>query len=240
MSAIIHCIKKSEPLPHPAVANLLQINFVITNNDLAVLNVLLSHSDPELGKWLRSVVTGVPAYGLRNPRVVPLTVAGQPFSSVLQHIGALIDLYQRDAKVLTQLGIQDMLYRHIAMMLQPEAFLPQPELPRTTSAALVARLCDYMHAHMEAGVTMTDLEAFSGLSARSLQLAFKKHLDCTPMQWLTRQKLHTIRTKLLNAKPFESVTSLAGTHFPNQGDFARYYQRQFGELPSQTLARQRR
>ena len=177
---------------------------------------------------------------LENPRVVPLTVAGQSFGTLLQHIGALIDLYQRDARVLTQLGVQDMLYRHIAMMLRPEAFLPQADIHRTTSAALVAQLCDYMHAHMEAGVTMTDLEVFSGLSARSLQLAFKRQLDCTPMQWLTRQKLHTIRSKLLNAKPFESVTSLSGTHFPNQGDFARYYQRQFGELPSQTLARQRR
>ena len=175
---------------------------------------------------------------LQNPRVAPLAVAGQPFSTVLQHVGAIIDLHQRDAKVLTQLGLQDMLYRHIAMMLRPEVFLSQTDTARTTaSAALVARLCDYMSANLNAGLTLTDLEAFSGLSARSLQLAFKKQLGCTPRQWLTEQKLHAIRAKLASADPSESVTLLAGAYFPNLGDFTRYYQRQFGELPSQTLGR---
>lgn len=179
---------------------------------------------------------------LENPRVAPLAVAGQPFSTVLQHVGALIDLHHRNAKVLTQLGIQDMLYRHIVMMLQPKAFLPQADLHRTStsaSAVLVAQLCDYMRANLDAGLTLTDLEVFSGLSARSLQLAFKKQLGCTPMQWLTEQKLHTIRAKLTTADASESVTSLAGAYFPNLGNFARYYRHLFGELPSQTRARQR-
>ena len=177
---------------------------------------------------------------LDNPRVALLTVAGQPIGTTLQHVGALIDLHQRDATVLTQLGIQDMLYRHIAMMLLPEPFVHPTDHPRSSaSAALAAQLCDYMQAHLDAGLTLTDLEVFSGLSARSLQLTFKKQLGCTPMQWLTEQKLHAIRAKLANAEPFESVTSLAGPYFPNLGDFARYYQRLFGELPSQTLGRKK-
>jgi AraC-like DNA-binding protein len=57
------------------------------------------------------------------------------------------------------------------------------------------------------------------------------------MQWLTVQKLHAVRAKLLDAQPFETVTSVAVVYFPNLGDFARYYRRQFGELPSQTIAR---
>lgn len=176
---------------------------------------------------------------LQNPRIVPLLVAGQPFSNVLRPLGALIDLYHRDTRVLTQLGLQDMLYRHIAMLLRPEVFQPQTSRPRTSteSAALVEQLCDYMRAHLDSGLTLTDLETFSGLSARSLQLAFKKHAGCSPMQWLTVQKLHTIRAKLASADAGESVTSLAVAYFPNLGDFARYYRRQFGELPSQTRAR---
>ena len=177
---------------------------------------------------------------LEDPRLTPLTVAGQPFGVVLQQLGTIIDMHQRDARVLTQLGVQDILFRHIVMMLRPEVFLSRTDLPRATaSAALVAQLCDYMRANLNAGLTLTDLEAFSGLSARSLQLAFKKQLGCTPMQWLTEQKLHAIRAKLANAEPCESVTSLAGAYFPNQGDFARYYHRLFGELPSQTLGRKR-
>jgi len=178
---------------------------------------------------------------LQNPRVVPLAIAGQSFGSILQHVGALIDLHQRNATVLTQLGMQDTLYRHIAMLLRPDVFLPQLATPRTTaSSAMLSQLCDYMAAHLDASLTLTDLEAFSGLSARSLQLAFKKQLGCSPMQWLTEQKLHAIRAKLTKADASESVTSLAGAYFPNLGDFARYYRRQFGELPSETLAGQRR
>ena len=43
------------------------------------------------------------------------------------------------------------------------------------------------------------------------------------MQWLTEQKLHTVRAKLANAEAFESDTSLAVAYFPNLGNFARYY-----------------
>jgi transcriptional regulator GlxA family with amidase domain len=134
-----------------------------------------------------------------------------------------------------------MLYRHLAMLLRPEIYLPQADLTQTTAGAVrLARMCDDMNAQLDAGVTLTDLEAFSGRSARSLQLAFKKHLGCTPKQWLTEQKLHAIRAKLLSADADESVTALARAYFPNLGDFARYYRLQFGELPSQTLARKRR
>jgi AraC-like DNA-binding protein len=207
---------------------------------------LLLQFEPQMLEKTALAMLGRPANAaidlqLENPRLTPLTVAGQPFGMVLQHLGTLIDLYQRDAKVLTQLGVQDILFRHIVMMLRPEVFLSQIDIPRATaSAARLEQLCDYMHAHLDAGLTLTDMEAFSGLSARSLQLAFKKHLGCTPMQWLSKQKLHKIHARLLAADDSESVASLAVAYFPNLGDFARYYQRQFGELPSQTRARQRR
>ena len=203
--------------------------------------------DPRLLENTARAMLGLPVHvavdlELQNPRVTPLTLAGQPFGAVLQHLGPLIDLHQSNAQVLTQLGLQDMLYRYIALMLRPDMFQTQTAHPRTTadSAALVAQLCDYMHARLESGLTLTDLEAFSGLSARSLQAAFKKQLGCSPMQWLTVQKLHKVHDKLLSARDHESITSLAVTYFTNLGDFACYYRRQFGELPSQTRARRLR
>ena len=210
-------------------------------------NLAAFQFDPLVLEKTARAILGLPGYAaidlkLQNPRVTPLTVAGQPFGTVLQHMGALIDLHQRNTQVLTQLGLQDMLYRYIALMLRPDMFQTQTAHPRTTadSAALVAQLCDYMHARLESGLTLTDLEAFSGLSARSLQAAFKKQLGCSPMQWLTVQKLHKVHDKLLSAHDHESITSLAVTYFTNLGDFARYYRRQFGELPSQTRARRTR
>ena len=210
-------------------------------------NLAVLQFEPLLLEKTASAMLGVAVkrstdFLLQEPRTVPMTVAGQPIGAVLQHVGVLVDLYQRDTRVLTQLGLQDLLYRHIALLLRPDAFLPPTSRPRTTadSAALVEQLCAYMSAQLDAGLTLTDLELFSGLSARSLQIVFKKQLGCSPMQWLTVQKLHKIREKLTSADASASVTSLAVAYFPNLGDFARYYRRQFGELPSQTRARQRR
>jgi len=60
------------------------------------------------------------------------------------------------------------------------------------------------------------------------------------MQWLTVQKLRKVHDLMLDADTTESVTSVAVAYFPNLDDFARYYRRRFGELPSQTRARQAR
>ena len=123
------------------------------------------------------------------------------------------------------------------MLLRPELFLPQTDLPHTTaSAVLVAQLCDYMHAHLEAGLTLTDLEAFSGFSARSLQLAFKKQLDCSPMQWANRERISLAHSRLSNALPGDTVTSIAtACGFCQLGAFSVAYRKRFGESPSLTL-----
>lgn len=201
--------------------------------------------EPLLLEKTARAMLGLPANAvidlqLENPRMAPLTVAGRPFSTVLQHVGALIDLHQRDARVLTQLGLQDTLYRHIAMVLCPEAFLSPPSRPRTTSdsAALIAQLCDYMQAHLESNLTLTDLEIFCGLSARSLQLAFKKQLGVSPMQWLRQQRLDFSRQTLLHANPDTTVIQVAlYCGFASPSKFSMYYKQRFGESPSITLAK---
>ena len=142
--------------------------------------------------------------------------------------------------MLTQLGLQDTLNRHIAMVLCPEAFLPPPSSPRTTtdSTALVTQLCDYMQAHLESNLTLTDLEIFSGLSARSLQLAFKKQLGVSPMQWLRQQRLESSRQTLLHANPHTTVIQVAlCCGFASPSKFAMHYKQRFGEAPSATLAK---
>ena len=49
----------------------------------------------------------------------------------------------------------------MAILLRPEVFLSQADLPRSTpSAARLGHLCDYMHAHLDAGLTLTDQNNF--------------------------------------------------------------------------------
>jgi AraC-like DNA-binding protein len=76
-------------------------------------------------------------------------------------------------------------------------------------------------------------------SARSLQLAFKKHRDYTPMQFLRKSKLR-MANKLIHQKGDSNVTVKeaaisAGIFDLNR--FGKYYAKEFGELPSETIKR---
>jgi transcriptional regulator GlxA family with amidase domain len=103
----------------------------------------------------------------------------------------------------------------------------------------VNELCEYILADLERTLTITELESVFGVSARSLQYAFRRRFNCTPGQWIVEQKLLAVHSRLLKAKLGESVTQIAIKFFGNLGDFSRKYRHRFGELPSQTLARLR-
>jgi AraC-like DNA-binding protein len=76
-------------------------------------------------------------------------------------------------------------------------------------------------------------------SARSLQLAFKKHREYTPMQFLRKSKLR-MANKLIHQKGDSNITVKeaaisAGIFDLNR--FGKYYAKEFGELPSETIKR---
>ena len=73
---------------------------------------------------------------------------------------------------------------------------------------------------------------------RSIFAAFKKTRGYTPMAYLRKVRLNAARELLLSAAPGVSVTGVSlACNFKNTGNFARDYQLQFGEFPSETLRR---
>ena len=90
--------------------------------------------------------------------------------------------------------------------------------------------------HFSEPVTLTVLESISGLSQRSLQLAFQKQFGCTPMQWVRQIRLDMARKVLLNARPGDTVTKIAlDCGFTQLSGFSQAFLARFGELPSDTL-----
>jgi AraC-like DNA-binding protein len=87
--------------------------------------------------------------------------------------------------------------------------------------------------------TLDDLTRISRVSARSLQIAFRRELGCTPSEYVRRVRLNRARAELLTPQPgTTTVSDVASTWgFYNPGRFAMLYRNQFGEQPSQTLAR---
>jgi transcriptional regulator GlxA family with amidase domain len=74
------------------------------------------------------------------------------------------------------------------------------------------------------------------VSVRSLQEAFRSHLDTTPMAYLRAVRLRHIHADLRARGDGVSVTDVAlRWGITHAGRFAQEYRRMFGQPPAQTL-----
>ena len=138
-------------------------------------------------------------------------------------------------ELVSSLRLDEGLYR-IAVHAIRGARVGDRRMPEGSHAA-VADICRVILDNLDQELTMGDLARMSGLSPRAVQMRFQKAFGCSPMQWVTQQKLLAARRALERAGPDDKVTAIAVRWFSNLGAFAGRYRDAFGELPSQTLAR---
>lgn len=180
--------------------------------------------------------------GLHKPRVIPLTASRSPAMALLKQVLPLIDLGHCREANLRMLGLDDTLYRILAVMLAPETLAPSFDRgPTTASSAALAQVTEYIVGHLGQAITLGDLERVSGLSGRTIQIAFRRHHSCSPSAWIQRRRLAMARERLLAADDTTTVAQVAlACGFTRRSGFAAAYEQRFGELPSATLARARR
>jgi AraC-like DNA-binding protein len=171
---------------------------------------------------------------LTTPRPLNLRAGRLNFEQLYRHYATVIDALDGNGAQASRAGIDDVLLRTTVMLLAPELFFAEAETTKAGKSS-VALVQDYIDAHLTQRVTLSDLEAVSGLSARGLQYAFRATLGLSPMQWLAARRLEKVRQRLLGAAPGETVTAIASDYFVNLGEFAVIYREKFGENPSQTL-----
>ena len=121
--------------------------------------------------------------------------------------------------------------------------LPHKYLDELTGPAVAGppralrRVVDAIHDEPERAFTVGDLAAIAGMSVRSLQEGFRRHLGCAPMTYLQQVRLAQARETLRRADPAQ-VTVATVAHrwgFAHLGRFASAYRARFGEAPSETL-----
>jgi len=103
----------------------------------------------------------------------------------------------------------------------------------------IRRVVDAIHDEPERPFTVSDLAAIAGMSVRSLQEGFRRHVGCAPMAYLQQERLVRAHDSLRRADPMR-VTVAAVAHrwgFAHLGRFASSYRTRFGESPSETLRR---
>jgi transcriptional regulator GlxA family with amidase domain len=71
-----------------------------------------------------------------------------------------------------------------------------------------------------------------------LQVTFLEHCGCTPLEFVSRQRLARVRELLAGGRPSTTVTQAAlAAGFSHPGKLAQRYYRQYGERPVDTLRR---
>jgi len=110
--------------------------------------------------------------------------------------------------------------------------------PPDVASAKTRQLEDYIHQNWNQAISVEDIAAACGVSARSVFAQFRKHRGESPLAYQRNLRLDHARRMLLSADNILSVIDIAmACGFASFGHFARRYRDRFGELPSSTRVR---
>jgi len=173
-----------------------------------------------------------------NVRHLPLASGQIHFKKLLLGLLSQIDAYGGDAHLLQLSGFGDGFYRLLAMMVLPDVFVKPNVSPKDLRVAkqtgLMARFERYIDAHIEETITLTELEAVLGVSARALQYACSRQHGCTPREFIRDRKLDLAFDKLRLATTEVKLSSLAfELGFSSHSQFSKFFRQRFGVSPSQ-------
>jgi AraC-like DNA-binding protein len=108
--------------------------------------------------------------------------------------------------------------------------------PGSTGPATVRRATAYVEANADRPITVEDIAEAAGTGARALQYAFRRHVDCTPREYLRRVRLERAHRDLQEAGPGATVADIAlRWGFTSTGWFSRHYREAYGRSPGVTL-----
>lgn len=132
------------------------------------------------------------------------------------------------------LRLDDLIRRLMVMLLVPDLLEPvEPAAVADEQPFLHASLVEWLLAHLDEPISLSDMEQRSHYSRRSLQVAFKRRFGCGPMQWLRRQRLAKARELLERPGSCSSLLEVAlACGYLTVASFSRDYLARYGERPS--------
>jgi AraC-like DNA-binding protein len=104
----------------------------------------------------------------------------------------------------------------------------------------VRRAFAFIESNADQDIGLGDIAAASGVSSRTVQVAFRRHLDTTPTAYLRKVRLDLAHAELLTACPEDALTVTEVAYrwgFSSPSRFAERYRAEFGRLPSEMLRR---
>lgn len=140
---------------------------------------------------------------------------------------------------------EQMILLHLASLLHapirqvgPHGTAPQQASPpdrsgQRRSQQLVDLSLTYFAERLDRHIGLPELSDHCATSVRRIQAAFRQCLDKTPLQVLQELRLQQLRRHLLTGLSVGEACQRVGLRL--SGHIARAYQKQYGELPRQTL-----
>lgn len=102
----------------------------------------------------------------------------------------------------------------------------------------VRRAIAFIETHLRDDISVADISAASYVTTRALQLAFRRHLDTTPLGYLRRLRMEAAHEMLVAATRGDGMTVTAVASewgFGHSGRFAIAYRDRYGRTPHDTL-----
>ncbi len=105
------------------------------------------------------------------------------------------------------------------------------------SPPALRRAVAFIEENAHRDITVADIAAAAFVTIRAVQLAFRRHMDTTPTQYLRRVRLAGAHQDLIAADPdSRTVTAVAYRWgFPSPSRFAAAHRQTYGVHPSRTL-----
>lgn len=145
---------------------------------------------------------------------------------LLRYIDHVGDMIQRERNTL-----EEMVYINAARLFSSNT--RNYSFPGNTKT--LQRCIDFIRHHMAEDISALDVAKASGLSIRSVQLLFRKHLDRTITEYMTDQRMEAARKLLLSGSITSVQDACVAVGVPNLSYFSRLYRLRYGETPSTTL-----
>jgi transcriptional regulator GlxA family with amidase domain len=108
---------------------------------------------------------------------------------------------------------------------------------RDSTPVLLRRAVAYIDDHAHDDITVTDIANHIYVTTRALQYMFRRHRNCTPIEYLRRVRLHNAHLDLIAADRTDTTVGAIARHwgFLHTGRFAVFYRERYGRSPRQTL-----
>ena len=176
---------------------------------------------------------------LALPRTVP--AVGAWWQSVLDMTHNLHQFGdQWLAQPQVQTAMEGFLVAGLRMLFnEPDAPLSLVQPLSANSQRALSRAIDFIQAHASDRLTVADIASAACVSPRTLEAAFRRRYDQSPLSYVRAVQLDRVHESLRLARVSQrgvQVTDVAMENgFTHMGRFAGYYKKRFGCTPTQTL-----